>query len=334
MTSRAATTTTPSDTGVISRPPPSGRGGSDTPPPSSRSIPPGETHAFVRARDGTRLFHRSRSSPSAAALNGRAFLCDGIVCDGFIWKYLWPDLSEVVPVTHFHYRGHGRSAAPVDPERVDVPAHADDLQVVREEMGDPPCVLIGHSMGCQVALEALRHHRKNVRGLVLLCGSYGRVTRTFRGVPILDMILPKIAKAVRKNEGLVRAFWERIPSEMALKLALKAGDLDPLHFSMDDMRPYVTHMRSMDLPLFLRMLTAAGEHTAEDLLPSIDVPVLVLAGERDTFTPPFLAEWMAKSIPGSELFVVAGASHVAPLEQHELVDAKIADFVRKCGLTA
>ncbi|CAN5164716.1 hypothetical protein BH09MYX1_BH09MYX1_09760 [soil metagenome] len=277
---------------------------------------------------------RSRITPSSEGMATRAFLCDGIVCDGFIWKYLWTDLSEVLPVTHFHYRGHGRSAAPVDPDRVDIPAHADDLQTVREEVGDPPCVLIGHSMGCQVVLEALRKHKKNVRGLVLMCGSYGRVTRTFRGVPILDMVLPRIAKAVRKNEGLVRAFWERIPSEMALRFALKAGDLDPVHFSMDDMRPYINHMRSMDLPLFLRMLSAAGEHTTEDLLGEIDVPVLVIAGERDTFTPPFLAEWMAKSIPGAELFVVAGASHVAALEQHELVGEKIASFVRACGLTA
>ena len=42
--------------------------------------------------------------------------------------------------------------------------------------------------------------------------------------------------------------------------------------------------------MFLRMLRAAGEHTAGDLLPQIDVPVLVVAGERDTFTPAFLAQ--------------------------------------------
>lgn len=300
-----------------------------SPPPSSRNVPPGEVHAFARGPDGTRLFFRSRDGVHAPEVGVRAFLCDGIVCDGFIWKYLWSDLPELLPVTHWNYRGHGRSAAPVDPERVDVAAHADDLNAVREHLGDPPCVLIGHSMGCQVALEELRHHGHNVRGLVLMCGSYGRVTKTFRGVPLLDMVLPKIARAVRKNEGLVRAFWERIPSEMAMKLALKAGDLDATRFSMDDMRPYITHMRSMDLPLFLRMLSAAGEHTAEDLLPNIDVPVLVLAGERDTFTPPFLAEWMAKSIPGSELFIVPGGSHVAPLEQHELVDEHIKDFIQR-----
>lgn len=282
--------------------------------------------SFATASDGTRLFVR-QAAPKTPRTNLHAILCDGIACDGFIWKYLWSELSEEMPVTHFHYRGHGRSAMPHDPDRVDIAAHAEDLATVRAFVGDPPCVLFGHSMGCQVVLEEMRAHRKHVRALVLMCGSYGRVTKTFRGVPILEMILPKVAAAVKKNESFVRALWERIPSDMTLKLALKAGDLDPENFSMEDMRPYVTHMRSMDLPLFLRMLSAAGEHSAEDLLPTIDVPTLVVAGERDTFTPIFLAEALAKAMPNAELFVVKGGSHVAPLEQHELVDEKIRSFL-------
>ncbi len=284
------------------------------------------TAGFAAAPDGTRLFVRTSFGERAEGTT--AILCDGIACDGFIWKYLWEELPAVMPVAHWNYRGHGRSAMPADPDRVDIPALAEDLMAVREHIGNPPCVLIGHSMGCQVALEELRKHKDGVRGLVLLCGSYGRVTKTFRGVPILEVLLPKVIAAVQKNPGFVRALWERIPSDISLKLALKAGDLDPDHFHVEDLRPYVTHMRSLDLPLFLRMLTAAGEHSAEDLLPSIDVPVLVVAGERDTFTPLFLAEAMAKAIPKAELFVVKNGSHVAPLEQHDLVGQKIASFLR------
>ncbi len=294
-----------------------------------------EAQAFATASDGTRLWVRmSGPIPASGDPKGpkkpeslHAILCDGIACDGFIWKYLWSELSEEMPVVHWHYRGHGRSAMPANKERVDVTAHAEDLASVRAFAGDPPCVLFGHSMGCQVVLEEFRKHRERIRGIVLMCGSYGRVTKTFRGVPILEMILPKVVSAVKKNESFVRALWERIPSDMALKLALRAGDLDPERFSMEDMRPYVTHMRSMDLPLFLRMLTAAGEHSAEDLLPTIDVPTLVVAGERDTFTPLFLAESMAKAMPKAELFVVKNGSHVAPLEQHDLVDDKIRSFL-------
>lgn len=281
--------------------------------------------AFAVAEDGTRLFVRTAGPPDTGGV--AAVLCDGIACDGFLWKYLLPDLAAEMPVVHWNYRGHGRSAMPADATRFDVAAHADDLYAIRKFVGDPPCVLFGHSMGCQVVLEEMRNHREKVRGLVLMCGSYGRVTKTFRGVPILEMILPKVVAAVKKNESFIRALWERIPSDISLKLALRAGDLDPANFNIEDLRPYVTHMRSMDLPLFLRMLTAAGEHSAEDLLKTIDIPVLVIAGERDTFTPLFLAEAMAKALPTAELFVLKNASHVGPLEQHDLVGEKIRAFL-------
>lgn len=255
-------------------------------------------------------------------------LCDGIACDGFIWKYLWNDLARLTPVVHWHYRGHGRSAQPTDPSRVDVAAHADDLAVVRRHVGDPPCVIFGHSMGCQVALEEMRRHKERVRGLVLLCGSFGRVTQTFKGVPILDMVLPRLVDAVRKNEGVARAIWSRISPEMALKLALRAGDLDPERIHPEDFLPYIRHVRSMDLPMFLRMLSAAGEHSAEDLLAGIDVPTLIVAGERDTFTPPYLAEWIKEHVPGSSLLVVPSGTHVAPLEQPDVVGGRIEEFLR------
>ena len=161
------------------------------PPPSF--APPGETHQWAVASDGTRLFVRSRDGGHSDAAGGvRAFLCDGVLCDGFIWKYAWDDLARDVGVTHWHYRGHGRSAPPSDPDRIDITAHTGDLMKVRELVGHPPAVLFGHSMGCQVALENYRFHPENVRGLVLMCGSFGNVTTTFHGVPILDRVLPKL----------------------------------------------------------------------------------------------------------------------------------------------
>ena len=37
---------------------------------------------------------------------------------------------------------------------------------------------------------------ERIKGLVLICGSYGKVTQSFRGVPILDKILPKVMDIV------------------------------------------------------------------------------------------------------------------------------------------
>jgi len=257
----------------------------------------------------------------------RAVFCDGILCDGFIWKYLWGALGESYDVAHWNYRGHGRSGTPVDSARIDIPSHAGDLMTVRSHLGDPPCVVLGHSMGTQVALEEWHLYPRNVKGLVLFCGSFGKVTQSFRGVPILDAILPKLMSVVDKQPDLVRAIWSRIPPEMAFRAALLAGDVNPDHVRREDMLPYLAHMTHVDFPMFLRMLRSAGEHTAEEWLEKIDIPVLVVAGERDTFTPASLSESMAERIPGAELLMVPGGSHVAPIEQPELVNERVRAFV-------
>ena len=300
----------------------------DEAPPSSSAVPAGEAHSFARAADGTRLFVRSKggSHPPAST---RAIFCDGILCDGFVWKYLWDSVAPVAPLTHWHYRGHGRSALPVDAERIDIAAHADDLRVVRQHVGDPPCVLFGHSMGCQVALEGYRRNPAGVRGIVLMCGSFGKVTATFHGTPILDLILPRLIDGALKAPDVVRAVWSRIPPEMALKMALRLKEIDPSRINPEDMLPYLHHMTHVDFPMFLRMLRSAGEHSAEDMLARIDVPVLIVAGEKDTFTPAHLAQKMAEAIPHAELLMVKNGSHVAPIEQPELVHAAIDTFLRK-----
>jgi pimeloyl-ACP methyl ester carboxylesterase len=286
-----------------------------------------DEQGFAIAPDGTRLFYRTRLG-NHAPTGVRAFLCDGIVCDGFIWKYLWDDLSPTVALTHWHYRGHGRSAAPADPDRIDIAAHADDLSAVRRHVGNPPCVIIGHSMGCQVALESYRRDPEGIRGLILINGSFGKVTQTFKGVPVLQWVLPKLLDAVLKRPNVARAIWTRIPPDVALRTALRWGEIDPERINPDDMLPYLRHMTHVDLPMFLRMLRAAGEHSAEDLLSEVNVPALVVAGERDTFTPPFLAERMAREMPQGELLMVHGGTHVASIEQAGLVDERIAEFLR------
>src|SRR5439155_2720080 len=83
----------------------------------------------------------------------------------------------------------------------------------------------------------------------------------------------------------------------------------------EDFYPYLEHMAQVDPRLFVDMLAAAGRHTARELLPSVSVPTLIVAGDHDGFTPMPLSEEMHRLIPGSELHVVAGGSHTAPIEK-------------------
>ncbi|HTN78405.1 MAG TPA: alpha/beta hydrolase [Acidimicrobiales bacterium] len=79
------------------------------------------------------------------------------------------------------------------------------------------------------------------------------------------------------------------------------------------------------------MLTAEGilkQHDASviESLPLIDVPTLVIVGEKDT---PFRggSAYMASKIPGAELVVVDGAGH-SPFASHpEVFDAAVAKFL-------
>lgn len=278
---------------------------------------------FAVAADGTRLYVRQRSGPSEIT----AVLCDGIACDGFIWKYLWNDLGKHLGVAHWNYRGHGRSGSPKDPTRIELADHARDLEAVRELIGDGPVVLVGHSMGCQVVLEAMREHRHNVRGLVLVCGAPGRVTHTFKGTNMLAQVLPSLIERVDAHPGLFRALVGHVPADLAARAASFIGEVDGKSIDLRDLVPYMRHMVDIDLRMFLRMLRSAGEHSASDLLASLDVPALVVAGDRDTFTPPQYAEEMAATIPKGELLMVAGGTHVAPLERPALVGERVERFL-------
>jgi pimeloyl-ACP methyl ester carboxylesterase len=284
--------------------------------------------SFARGEDGTRIYVREQPSlkvpPRADGLT--CLLNDGIACDGFIWKYLWDFLSERTRVVHWHYRGHGRSEIPRDPERIHVSDHTADLDKVRLHVGDPPVVLFGHSFGCQVALEGFRTRPSSVRGLVLICGSSGRVTHTFRGTEALAQVLPGMIERVKAHPLLARGLWGSLPPEFALRVATLTGEIDSKLMDPADLLPYLQHMVDLDLLMFLRMLYDAGEHSAADLLPKIDVPVLVIAGDKDNFTPPRYAEDLARALPKGELLMLP-ATHVAPLEQKRAVHERVAAFI-------
>jgi pimeloyl-ACP methyl ester carboxylesterase len=305
------------------------------------------TALFAAGRDGTRIHVRRRAGASPVT----AILSDGIACDGFIWKYLWDDLARTVSVAHWNYRGHGRSALPVDPAAIELVDLAHDLDAVRRAlagdggpdserfpMGAPPpnpegsepdVVLVGHSMGCQVSLEAFRLRREKVRGVVLICGSSGRITHTFKGTNVLAQLLPRFIERIETYPEIARAIWSRVPPEIALQVALLTGEVDKSTIVPEDLMPYMKHMVDIDLPMFLRMLRSAGDHSAADLLPQVDVPALVIAGDHDSFTPPRYAEEMAAAMPHAELMMVQGGTHVAPLERKELVAARVEKFLRE-----
>jgi pimeloyl-ACP methyl ester carboxylesterase len=298
------------------------RGRPSTSPPSIRR---GWSELFVDAEDGTKLYVRHHEG--AGELTN--VLLDGIACDGFIWRYLQDDLLSVGNVLHWNYRGHGRSGAPADAERIGIDALVSDLASVRAACTEGPLLLLGHSMGCQLALEGYRHDPERVKGLVLICGAAGRITHTFKGSDVLAQALPALIARVQRHPHIARALWANFPPDVATRIALASGEVDAEAIRPEDLTAYSEHVANLDLLMFLRMLQRIGESSADDMLATIEVPVLVIAGTLDSFTPPHLAEQMAAAIPDSELMLVDNATHVVPIERRALVRQRIERFVNE-----
>ncbi len=281
---------------------------------------------YAVARDGSPIYYRTFGKDSGLT---PLLLSDGIGCDGYVWKYLARALADERRLVHWHYRGHGRTPEPRDRRRVAMADLADDLEAVLDAAGVERAVLAGHSMGVQVSLEAYRRHRDRVAGMVLMCGAYGNPLRTFRNRRTLEAALPWISFAVNRAPRLIGGVWKNlVPTRLAYAVAARVeinGDL----VRLEDFMPYLEHIAGVDLPLFLEMLAHAGRHSAREILPSIEVPVLIVAGDRDGFTPQSLSDEMHRLIPGSQLLVVEGGSHTAPIERPQLVNDAVSRFVRE-----
>ena len=279
----------------------------------------------VSPLDGSPLFYESWGERGALT---PVVLCDGIGCDGYVWRYLRQDLADRFGL-HPHYRGHGRTAPPKDPARVTIEDLADDIACVLDDAEVERAVLVGHSMGVQVALETYRRHRARVAGLVLVCGAPSHPLKTFRGSGALEELLPKIQKWVRRMPGVINRVTRTVlPTRLAFEIAARFEIRREL-VRPEDFMPYLEGVAHVDARLFVAMLSAAGQHSADDLLPDVAAPTLVVAGARDGFTPPERSRAMAAAIPGAELLEVPDASHTAPIERPQLVDWTVRDFVAR-----
>lgn len=274
------------------------------------------------ASDGTRIWWRASGQGSPAVI-----LSDGISCAGYIWRHLFPALAERRRVLHWNYRGHGRSAVPRDLERVSLLDCADDLVAVLDAAGERSAVLAGHSMGVQVCLEAHRRHPHRVRAMALLCGVPGRVLDHFHGRRILATVFPYLERAVLRAPRLARWCFRRVlGTEVAVQIGLRFevnGQLLP----REDLERYLAEAAQVDVEVYARMLASAAQHDASDHLPHVNVPVLVVAGRRDTWTPLSLSLAMRAAIPGSDLLVLPAGTHTGPLEYPDLVAQRLGQFL-------
>ena len=235
-------------------------------------------------------------------------------------------------------RGHGESGLPRPPvditdDDVSVTRVATDILEVLADAGIERAVLAGHSMGVQGLFEAYRiGGPERVAGLVPCAGTFENPVPTFADQAWLDRLFP-IAEGLFGQLPLhlvtkPMRYADRLPESFTMK-ALRTMRVANEVVTYADVAPHVQRFADLDLRVLWRMMVQMRRHSAADVLPEVEVPVLILAGERDTFTPMSVQRRMAELLPDNELVVFPNGGHLLPVEEADGVAAAVIDWLER-----
>ena len=288
-------------------------------------------HAANSLEDYTESFDKTPISyQSAGKGNHPLVCCNGLGVGPFFWVYLQQYFARHQQVITWDYRGHGDSGLLDDINNYNLNALVQDAKSVVDAMHAKQSVLIGHSLGSQLILEFYRQYPKRVKALIICFGTDGRPMNTFYNMRLsrhLFEICYKIGQRFPSQSNWISRLLLQNPLSFYMGGLFKIMNTDMIDREKVD--EYIDHLLDVDPIFFTRLLKSAQEHSAQDLLPEIRVPTLIIAGEDDRFTPLWISKKMHRLIPNSELFVIKKASHAALVEQPELINLRIDKFLQE-----
>lgn len=217
--------------------------------------------------------------------------------------------------------GHGKSDAPSDPARYSMEHCQRDilaaLQVLGVSKGE--AILLGYSMGGRIALYTA--FSGFFRALILESASPGLADPNEREQRRMS---DEALAASIEREGIA-AFverWECLPL-FASQARLSQEVRDRLHTQR-------LHNSARGLAQSLRGVGTGVQPALHARLPTLHIPVLLIAGELDTkFCT--IAQQMAQVLPQAQLCIVPNAGHTVHLEQPEVFDTIVKEFYLSIG---
>jgi pimeloyl-ACP methyl ester carboxylesterase len=277
---------------------------------------------FVKSFDGERIFYSVKGEGLPMVC------CNGVGVSRFFWKYITEYFTKWgASVITWDYRGHGKSPIPKDLSNFSMETNAKDIKAILDELEIEKAILIGHSMGVQVILEFWHLFPERTLGLIPILGTYEHPANTFfdwKG----SLYVFKAAKyLVERNPEIPTRVWRWIMSKKFSYHFARLFIIHPTLCSYEDMKPYFEHLVSLDLRVFFKMADAMQRHSARSYLRKINCPVLIIAGEKDVFTPLWLSLKMHKLIPNSEILILKQGSHAGLVEQPDLINYRIEKFI-------
>lgn len=227
---------------------------------------------------------------------GAPILCiHGTSSSALVWGDALAPLAELGRVVSYDRRGCTRSERPHPYDITSVREHADDAAALLTRLLASPAVVIGRSYGGEVALDLALRHPHAVRALVLL-------------EPAVLALAPSAAALVEPLTARVLETSRRDPDAVAeVFLRAVAGDA-----TWEAFPPPLKEMFTENGPAIVAELRAGPWDPSPDLLKTIDVPTLVVAGEDSP--PPFreIVDAIADAVPDARSCLVPGGHLISP----------------------
>ncbi len=282
-------------------------------------------HLTFRARDGQELCAYIAGEDGPLMV-----LASGLGGPVSAWRYQISHFSRRYRVASWDYRGLFRSASGRAQHAVDIGTQAEDLECLLSALSGERAIVVGWSMGVQVALEHHSRFPARTSHLVLINGTAGR---PFNGLPVpgaAHLLPPLLRRAQRFHRTGTKLLQRAARTPAALGLVQKMGSLTTA-LPPELLAELAREFSGIDVGVYLRTLQALGEHEGDELLERVRVPALVIAGARDVFTPKRLSEHMVRKLARAEFMVVPKGTHYSATEFPEIVNRRIDAFLERYG---
>lgn len=287
--------------------------------PLDALIPPGWTSGSVPAADGTPLaYTRTNAEGSKPPL----LLLHGVQVNGLTWLRTAQALAADYDVIMPDARGHGRSGAAAD--GLTHQTVVDDVRAVLDALGLSEPILIGHSMGADIAgrLAAVIPTRR----LVLVDPALVNMLSLLppMGDTLPDYMLP-IVETARSLRALPHA--ERMVAGLGLTPMVV-----PWHEA--DYVTFVEARAMFDFGFFRHTPGLGYLFEAMDVLARITCPVLILRAKQAVpgmptqEMPPGLVAFQ-QALPQVQVEEVADSGHFIMFDQFDHFIRRVWDFLRK-----
>ena len=200
---------------------------------------------------------------------------------------------------------------------------------VRELVGERPVILAGVSAGGFAALAVAAHAPEIARGVICISGFaqgrwtgvLGRMQRLARGGSLGRLLFKANLRLLTASRGIFRQ-----------GLAMYAADPDAL-YADPDLEPTLDllypDVRRMDPRAMWAYFYQMPDVDIRDILPRIQAPVLVLAGDSDPIVPTAQAQLIAQTVPNADLVLIKGAGHVLGAERPEAYHRAITEWTQR-----